>query len=139
MEVTSIVLDVNTYTAFKKGDPTAVNIIKQVPTILINPIILGELLGGFLLGSRQEKNEQELELFLNSDRVKVVDIDKDTSKFYGEIYKELRAKGKPIPTNDLWIAATAKQYDSAIFSYDSHFENISNLKVVTRLSDLTFK
>ncbi len=133
MAIKAVLIDVNAYTAFKKGKVEAVEIIRHVPRILLNPVIIGELLSGFVLGNKNEKNREELELFLSSKRVSSVDIDRNTSEFYSKIYKELRSKGRPIPTNDLWIAATAKQYGIAIFTYDKHFSNIDDLEIVSKV------
>jgi predicted nucleic acid-binding protein len=88
------------------------------------------------VGSREEKNRNELEFFLSSHRIKFASIDRNTSEYYAKIYKELRLKGKPIPINDLWIAATAMQYGGAIFTYDSHFEHINDLIVISSFDDL---
>jgi predicted nucleic acid-binding protein len=136
MEIKSIVIDANSYSAFKRGDFDAVEIIRHVPNIIMSPVVMGELLSGFAFGSKEEKNRKELELFLSSERVKLVAIDRNTSEQYTKIYKELRLKGKPIPTNDLWIAATAVQYGNAVFTYDDHFKHISTLKVISTFDDL---
>jgi tRNA(fMet)-specific endonuclease VapC len=137
MEIGPIIIDTNSYAAFKDGKPEAVEIIKRVPSIGINPVIMGELLSGFALGNREEKNKEELELFLSSKKVKFFDIDRKTSEYYSAIYRDLRKKGKPIPTNDLWIAATAQQYGLSVFSYDTHFEYVSDLRTISKPEDLT--
>ncbi|AFZ56136.1 type II toxin-antitoxin system VapC family toxin [Anabaena cylindrica FACHB-243] len=135
MAIKSILLDTNAYTAFKRNQNEAVAIIGNVDIIVINPIILGELLGGFALGNKPEINLDELEKFMESPRVKVFPIDEKTSKYYALIYSQLRKKGKPIPTNDIWIAATAIQHNLILFTYDSDFENIENLKLGNCLAD----
>lgn len=48
--------------------------------------------------------------------------DERTALYYATVYQRLRAKGRPIPTNDLWIAATALQHACALFSFDAHFQ-----------------
>ena len=136
MEIAPIIIDTNSYAAFKDGNPEAIEIIRRVPSIGINPVEMGELLSGFALGNREEKNREELELFLSSRKVKFFDIDKKTSEYYSAFFKELRKKGKPIPTNDLWIAATAKQHGLSVFSYDTHFEYIADLKTISKLEDI---
>ena len=136
MEIKNITIDTNSYRAFKKGDTDAVEIIRRVPNIIISPIVIGELLGGFAVGTREEKNRNELEFFLSSHRIKYASIDRNTSEYYAKIYKELRLKGKPIPINDLWIAATTLQYGGVIFTYDRHFEQITDLIVISSIDDL---
>lgn len=136
MAIGPIIIDTNSYSSFKRGEIEAVEIIRHVPAIIINPIVLGELLGGFELGAKREENKKELELFLQSERVKSVAIDRKTSEYYSIIYKELREKGRPIPTNDIWIAATAMQHGLAVYSYDEHFNYISDLKTISKFADL---
>lgn len=129
--VKEILVDTNAYTAFKKNVPEAVNLIRHCSLITMNSIIIGELLGGFACGNKTEFNQQELQQFLQSSRVKVFPITEETSKYYALIYSSLRKKGKPIPTNDIWIAATALEYNLQLFSYDSDFQFIDNLIIIT--------
>ena len=129
MVIKSILLDTNAYTAFKRNQNEAVAILKNVDIIAINSIIIGELLGGFALGNKTERNRYELNQFLESTRVQILPVDTETSEYYAMIYSQLRRKGKPIPTNDIWIAATAMQHNLVLFTYDSDFQNIDNLQL----------
>jgi tRNA(fMet)-specific endonuclease VapC len=124
-----ILIDTNAYTAFKRGLTEAVDIIQRSPQIALPIIVIGELLAGFAAGQREEKNKQELELFLASPRVTFLAIDKQTTEFYASVYASLRSKGQPIPTNDLWIAALALQHGAVLFSFDAHFQHITCLTV----------
>jgi tRNA(fMet)-specific endonuclease VapC len=54
-------------------------------------------------------------------------VDEDTAEFYARVYWDLKRKGKPIPTNDLWVAASAMRHGLALFTYDGHFDNIDGL------------
>ncbi len=103
-----ILLDTNAYAAFKRGDEDAVEIIRHAPRIGISVVVLGELLAGFAAGTREATNRRELQQFLRSDRVLVLTVDGDTAQRYSVVYLNLRRKGRPIPTNDLWIAASAR-------------------------------
>jgi predicted nucleic acid-binding protein len=69
--------------------------------------VLGELLAGFAAEQRESNNRSELTQFLNTPRVKVVSNTTSTGDLYAMVYAALRRKGQPIPTNDLWIAASA--------------------------------
>jgi predicted nucleic acid-binding protein len=97
---------------------------------------LGELLAGFAVGSREAKNRTELQQFLASDRVHILFIDDSTAAYYATVYRLLRSKGRPIPTNDMWIAASALQHGYALFSYDGHFQAIDGLRVGATPVDL---
>jgi len=136
MEINTIILDTNAYAEFKKGNPDAFEVIKKVHNIILTPIVLGEIISGFILGNKEDTNRKELNQFLQSSRVMVVRIDLKTSEQYAKIYKELRFKGKPIPTNDMWIASSAKQFDIPIFTYDHHFNQIDGLIVISKVKDL---
>jgi tRNA(fMet)-specific endonuclease VapC len=135
MAVDKILIDTNAYASFKRGDMKAVEIIRHSHFIGINTIVLGELLSGFAVGNRESLNRQELETFLKSSRVKILAVDHETAEHYAGIYKELRHKGRPIPTNDLWIAATAVQYNLAVFTYDEHFKAVNEIRSGNRLID----
>ena len=54
-------------------------------------------------------------------------LDEETAEFYARVYWDLKRKGKPVPTNDLWVAASAMRHGLALFSYDEHFDNIDGL------------
>ena len=122
-----ILIDTNAYVAFKKNDADAINTFKQTEYIGINIVVLGELLSGFKGGTKESTNIKELEQFLDSPRVNLLTLDEETAEFYAKIYWEVKKKGKPIPTNDLWVAASAMRHALAIFSYDAHFANIPGL------------
>ncbi len=96
----------------------------------LSTVVIGELLAGFRCGKRMVENHHELEKFLDSPRVVTLAIDEETAEFYARIFRELREKGKPVPTNDLWIAATAMQHGYALATHDTHFSTISGIITV---------
>ena len=110
-----------------RGDVEAVNALREADEIFLNPIVLGEMLGGFLGGSRRDKNRSELTRFLESPRVSLIDIDEETAERYAVIFTSLRAAGTPVPTNDLWIAASAMQYGLRVLTRDEHFQRIPQI------------
>lgn len=130
-----ILLDTNAYASFKRGDAEAVAILRAADTIGISAVVLGELLSGFALGNREADNRRELNTFLASPRVALLPVTADTAGFYARVYQQLRRKGKPIPSNDLWIAATALQHGFAVFSHDRHFAEIDSLLTGQQLAD----
>lgn len=122
-----ILFDTNAYTAFKLADKSIINIIKHAEIIAMSPIVLGELLGGFDSGNKAKKNREELQEFLSSSRIRIYPITNDTSNFYSQVYAALKSKGKPIPTNDMWIAAQSLEHGCALCTYDKHFKVIEGL------------
>ena len=100
---------------------------QKVDEIVVNPVVLGELRAGFLAGAHRRKNERELELFLKSARVSVTPVDEDTSACYAAIVHGLRVAGTPVPTNDIWIAASAMQHGLLVATTDRHFAKIPQI------------
>lgn len=127
-----IIIDTNFYAAFKRNEAEAVNLIKSAEYIGVNSVILGELLAGFRCGNRERENRTELDQFLDSARVHIVVVDDETSEFYAQVFSELRQKGRPIPSNDLWLAASTLQHGLALATYDDHFGYISSLLLALR-------
>lgn len=94
---------------------------QEADEISLNAVILGELKAGFRRGRHRERNERELSEFLASSRVRVLGLDEETSELYAVIADSLRSAGNPIPTNDVWIAATAMQHGLKVLTTDRHF------------------
>jgi predicted nucleic acid-binding protein len=128
-----IIIDTNYYVAFKKNNEGSVNLLRRADYVAVNTVILGELLAGFRCGSREEQNKIELEQFLDSPRVDVILVDEETAEFYAQIFHELRQKGRPIPSNDLWLAASALRYGLTLATYDEHFKAVSGLLLAHKL------
>jgi tRNA(fMet)-specific endonuclease VapC len=124
------------YAAFKRGDRDAVELVGLAEEIALSSTILGELLAGFAGGPREPANREELAAFLDSPRVRTVDVDAATADQYARVYTLLRRKGKPIPTNDMWIAASALQHGYLLASRDEHFAAIEGLATVAHPSEL---
>jgi predicted nucleic acid-binding protein len=85
-------------------------------------VVLAELRSGFLCGTLARRNEKSLTIFLNSERVRVLLADEETTHHFARIFSQLRLQGTPIPVNDIWIAALAVQHDLLLFTRDGHFD-----------------
>jgi len=125
-----LLIDTNIYSNLLKGEKEILAILQKANEIGIASISIGELLSGFKGGSKEQRNRKELEEFLDSPRVTVYSIDEFTADFYAEILYGLRKTGKPIPTNDIWIAATAFQHGFKLYSKDEHFKNVAGLSLL---------
>ena len=130
-----ILIDTNAYAAFKRGDAQTLEVFRHAPEIALNATVMGELLAGFASGSHAAKNRRELAEFLHSPRVRQLAVDAETAEHYAVLFAGLRKKGRPVPTNDLWIAASAMQHGYAVFSFDKHFTDMDNLLVGSLLED----
>ncbi len=131
MELNQILIDTNIYSLAMRGDTNIVSILQRVESIFVTPVIVGELLAGFKGGNKEKQNRIQLQQFLDSPRVVVLNIDENTSGFYSTVFHQLKKSGKPIPTNDLWIAASALQHQLALFSRDGHFEYVNNINLLS--------
>ena len=65
----------------------------------------------------------------------MINVTADTADSYALVYACLRRKGQPIPTNDLWIAATALEHGTALLSLDAHFAHVDGLRLGCRVAD----
>lgn len=130
MEVKRLLIDTNIYAFAFRGDVSISEILQQADTICLSAISIGELLYGFKKGNREAQNIHILNKFLDSPRVSICPVDQETAAFYAEIQKNLRAIGKPIPTNDIWIAACAFQHGLKMFTADVHFTSIPGLSTL---------
>jgi tRNA(fMet)-specific endonuclease VapC len=122
-----IAIDSNRYTDFCRGLPEVVSIIENTEEIYVPFIVLGEQRAGFAHGQNREKNERIFTTFLNNEGVFALLPDEQTTYFYADLYAYLRKKGRPIPTNDLWIAALVVQHQLTLFDRDSDFDNLPQL------------
>jgi tRNA(fMet)-specific endonuclease VapC len=122
-------LDTSAYAAFMRGHEGIKSALQQAEEIYLNAVVIGELLAGFVRGRHRQKNQTELQTFLSSPRVGVLTLDQETSARYAVILNTLRNAGTPIPTNDIWIAATAMQHSLRILTTDAHYLKIPQVIV----------
>ena len=117
-------LDTSAYSNFRRGEPAVVELIDQAEWIGVPAVVLGELRVGFLLGGHHRRNENELEEFLAHPVVSELPVDGEVSRHYARMIVDLRRAGTPVPTNDIWIAASAACVGAAVLTYDIHFRAI---------------
>ena len=129
MAIQRLILDTSGYSAFRRGLEVAVDCIQRAESIMVPSIVLGELLSGFALGTRPEENRQELNDFLGSPRVVIAPIALATAERYAQIHTHLRAIGRPIPTNDLWIAASTWEHGGILLTSDGHFQQVPQIMI----------
>lgn len=120
-------LDTNAYSALMRGHREVAARVREAERVLVSPIVVGELLLGFRLGNRWEENAARLAAFLASPFVEMVTISETTSDRFARLAVDLRKKGRPIPTHDLWIAAQVSETGCELLSSDGHFGEIDGL------------
>ena len=122
-----VLLDTSAYTALFRGHSDVAGLVRRSEEVLISPIVAGELLFGFRHGVRYEANRRQLNDFLDSPFVRLLEMTLVTAERFGRLAAGLRKKGRPIPSNDLWIAAQAMETGADLLSFDRHFGEIDGL------------
>lgn len=122
-------LDTNIIIALFGDDASVKNRLEHADEVFISSTVLGELYFGAHKSKHIKKNLSRLEDFASCSAV--LPCDTDTASIYGLIKNRLLEKGKPIPENDIWIAAVAYQHDLTVISRDGHFSEVDNLKFET--------
>lgn len=122
-----VVLDTSAYSHFRAGHAALHERLEAAHEIIVPTVVLGELHAAFRGGSRFLDNEATLERFLEEPFVSIRPIDAEVSARYGEVFFQLKRSGKPIPTNDIWIAAVALESGAHLLSFDDDFSQVAGL------------
>ena len=116
-----MILDTNAVSAFFDGVPE----VEQAVRLFVPAIVIGEYLCGLL--SSLERAEREVRFRGFCASCQTLRIDEDTAEYYSSVRHRLRLVGRPIPENDIWIAALARQYGQRILSNDRHFDVVNGV------------
>jgi|APFre7841882724_1041349.scaffolds.fasta_scaffold11261_3 predicted nucleic acid-binding protein len=134
--IAAVAIDTNAYSGFRRGLAPMVAVLRHVPRIVVPLVVAAELLAGFEAGARAARNREEFSTFLGSRRVVLDQPDLGTAEAYARVYAGLRKRGTPIPTNDLWVAATAIRLKLPLVTLDGHFAKVEGLRVAASLEAL---
>ena len=121
-----MILDTNALSAYLDRTPGAVDIVSEAGELAIPVIVAGEFVFGIAQSRHREAYERSLQRML--DRCTVLDIGIETARHYAAIRLELKSAGKPIPGNDVWIAALCRQHAMPVMSRDAHFDFVGGLR-----------
>jgi tRNA(fMet)-specific endonuclease VapC len=122
-----LAVDANAYIAFAAGEPAVLSLIGQADTVYLPSIVLGELLFGAASSARAQRN-RELVLGFAAECA-AVDVTPAVASRYASVRLALREKGRPIPENDLWIAAACLEHGVPLLTADAHFAEVDGLDV----------
>ena len=122
-----IALDTNRYSDLVRGDHVLASLLETADEVLLPFPVLAELRAGFAVGTKGAENERVLRRFLGRPGVSVLFADEGTILHYATVYRQLRSKGTPIPTNDLWIAALVLEHDLVLVARDAHFDHLPQI------------
>lgn len=129
-----ILLDTNGYSALFNNDEAIIEIIEEADTVFMSVVVVGEALVGFKNGKRETKNKKLLEEFIAKPATKIISVTLETAEIYSQIKYQADKHGKPLPINDIWIAAHAIETGSILISYDRHFLKIPGLRLWDELT-----
>jgi tRNA(fMet)-specific endonuclease VapC len=119
-------LDTNIIIALFANDVAVNNHLANAEEVFIPSVAIGELFYGARKSGRSLGNLERIEEFIARNTVIACDV--EISRQYGEVKNKLRLKGRPLPENDIWIAAVAIQYNLILVTRDAHFQEVENLQ-----------
>lgn len=120
-----ILLDTNIISDINNNISETITLLKSAKEVFVSCIVAGELFYGIQNSSNKEANLQFYREFFKN--CAVLDVTFATAELYGVVKTQLKQKGRPIPENDIWIAAIAIQHGLTLVTHDKHFENIEGL------------
>lgn len=128
-----VLIDTNAYSALMRGDTAIADLLDSAEVVYISVIVAGELLAGFKGGSRERDNRAFLDEFIRKGgKTIVLPVGLDTSERFAQVKEALRKKGRPLPINDIWIAAQCLETGAILVSSDAHFMEVDGLLVWQR-------
>jgi tRNA(fMet)-specific endonuclease VapC len=130
--VNAVLLDTNAIVALFRGDEAVLNVVARADSVFASAIVIGELEAGFRGGGRYAENLAILDRFLAKPSVSILPVCRETGECFGRVKQALRAKGCPIPINDVWLAAQCQETGAVLVTYDDHFDVVDGLRLWTR-------
>jgi tRNA(fMet)-specific endonuclease VapC len=121
-------LDTNIIIALLEGDEAVLSCLDQAPEVFIPAVALGELFFGAAKSGRPLENASRVERFAANRAIVACDF--DVAREYGRLKNSLKERGRPLPDNDLWIAAAATHHGMILATRDRHFQEIEGLTTV---------
>lgn len=125
MTTPSFVVDTSVVVDFLTGDKRLGRLVEQARPVGVPVIVLAELLAGARRSNRVAERVAQVEHFIDWNTV--LSCDPETASYYADVSNELRARGKPIPENDMWIASVALQHGLPLAARDKHFNHVESL------------
>lgn len=120
-----MILDTNALSAVADDEPAAVELFKKAEVIALAVIVLGEYRFGIAQSRKRNDYEDWLQRLIGVSQV--LEIDEQTTQYYAHVRVDLKTVGKPIPSNDIWIAALCRQHSLPLLSRDRHFDAVRGI------------
>jgi tRNA(fMet)-specific endonuclease VapC len=120
-------LDSNIIIALFASDKSVLEAVSGAGEVFIPSIVIGELYYGAQKSGKRQANVARVDGFVQANTI--LGCDQETGRWYGQIKSQLQAKGRPIPENDIWIAALAQQHRLTLVTRDKHFHEVDALDI----------
>ncbi|MBI2982560.1 MAG: type II toxin-antitoxin system VapC family toxin [Deltaproteobacteria bacterium] len=124
-----IVLDTNAYCLCDTTNDFALGLVEKAKSLFLPAVVYGELYYGFRYGTRFGENLKRLDQFIEHFDVGIIEVNREVARHFGDIYASLRKKGRPIPTNDIWISACCMSVGGTLLTSDRHFREVDQVDV----------
>lgn len=128
MALKRVMLDTNAYSRLVLGDESVLDVLGDAETVYLSSFVLGELFAGFKGGQRERKNREQLKSFMAGASVKLLFATDTTAEIFAGVKDSLKRRGKPLPMNDVWIAAHALEAAATLLTFDAHFAHVEGLQ-----------
>ena len=126
-----VLIDTNVLIRYFKDDEPLAEMIDKASSLIVHPAVYAEFLAGIDERTASGKSVRRLlEEFLDAPAVECCSVTPVTGIYYAKIYRHLKASGKMIPKNDIWIAASALEHGWEVYTHDEHFASIPMLQLM---------
>ena len=120
-----MILDTTALSALAARDRDLLRMLASADTLFLSFVSVAEFQFGLLGSTRPQPGFAMLEQLSSS--VPVLYPQAETLVYYASIADRLKRLGRPIPHNDIWTAALARQFALPVVSRDRHFDFIDGI------------
>jgi predicted nucleic acid-binding protein len=121
-----MILDTIALSAWAEGRAAVESPLRAADRLVVPSVVLGEYLFGIRQSRHRTRYEDWLARYL--PLTEIATVSSATADAYADIRLELKRLGAPIPPNDVWIAALARQHGFAVLSNDGHFDVVNGVR-----------
>ncbi|MDP1920884.1 MAG: type II toxin-antitoxin system VapC family toxin [Myxococcales bacterium] len=127
--MTGFALDTNAVSALFEGDEALVALLGRADRLSLPVIVVGE----YRYGLQRSRHRRQLEVLLQQlvAASEVLTVGLETTVVYAQTRERLRARGRPLPENDVWIASLCLEHGLELVTRDSDFEHVEGLRTAS--------
>ena len=126
-----LVMDSSALIALFGGEAEVARNMAKAVQVLVPAIVCGEINAGTQGNSKREVAEREaFKAILETPGVSVIPATRKTGEFYAKVFTYAKAQGKPIPTNDIWVAAAALETGGMLYTNDKHLLSLPLIRTM---------